>query len=231
MIDQGTPEQQKSAKDTLYILLDNTLKMIHPFMPFISEEMWQRLPKRSTEKSPETIVKASYPVYREEYFNEKALSDYDLILESVKTSRSILAQFGILKEGKVIVESEAHYDLFVDQKDSIVSLIKAIKEVDVVKSASEVPEGCVLGSVTPETNVHVLVKGQVDLDAEIAKVHKKLEKATHFKKNLEKAVSVKDYEVKVKQEVQEQNKTKLENYAAEIEGYEATIANLKKLQI
>lgn len=231
LIDQGTPEQQKSAKDTLYILLDNTLKLIHPFMPFISEEMWQRLPKRSTEKSPETIVKASYPVYREDFFNEKALSDYDTIMESVKTSRSILAQFGILKEGKVIVESEKHYDLFADQKDSIVSLIKAIQNVDVVKSASEVPEGCVLGAVTPEINVHVLVKGQVDLDAEITKIYKKLEKVSHFKKNLEKSVAVKDYETKVKKEIQEQNQIKIENYAAEIEGYESTIANLKKLQL
>jgi len=200
-------------------------------MPFISEEMWQRLPKRSTEKSPETIVKASYPVYREDFFNEKALSDYDTIMESVKTSRSILAQFGILKEGKVIVESEKHYDLFADQKDSIVSLIKAIQNVDVVKSASEVPEGCVLGAVTPEINVHVLVKGQVDLDAEITKIYKKLEKVSHFKKNLEKSVAVKDYETKVKKEIQEQNQIKIENYAAEIEGYESTIANLKKLQL
>ena len=231
LIDQGTPEQQKSAKDTLYILLDNALKMIHPFMPFVTEEMWQRLPKRSTEKSPETIVKASYPVFKEEFYNEKALNDYDIILESVKTSRSILAQFGILKQGKVIVETSKYFELFADQKDSIVSLIKAIQEVSVVKTAAEVPEGCVLEAVNPEINVHVLVKGQVDIDAEILKVDKKLEKTRNFKKNLEKAVSVKDYATKVNAEVQEQNKIKLENYNAEIEGLESTISNLKKLQL
>lgn len=230
LIDQGTPEQQKSAKDTLYTLLDNALKLIHPFMPFVTEEMWQRLPKRSTEKSV-TIVKASYPVFKEEFFNEKSLIDYDIILESVKTSRSILAQFGILQQGKVVVETTKYFDLFSEQKESIVSLIKAIQEVSVVKSSSDVPEGCVLEAVNPEINVHVLVKGQVDIDSEISKVGKKLEKVLNFKKNLEKSISVKDYETKVNSDIQEQNKVKLENYQADIEGFESTITNLKKLQL
>ncbi|KAH3681945.1 hypothetical protein WICPIJ_007089, partial [Wickerhamomyces pijperi] len=88
--------QKKSARDTLYTAIDGALRLIHPFMPFISEEMWQRLPKRSTETS-ETIVKAKYPEYVKEYDNVEAYEAYELVLEITKNARSLLSQFNITK--------------------------------------------------------------------------------------------------------------------------------------
>lgn len=232
LIQEGSATEQKSAKDTLYILLDNALKMIHPFMPFISEEMWQRLPKRSSEKAV-TIVKASYPVYKKEYDNAEAANAYELVLNITKEARSLLAEYGIIKNGKIFVESnhDSSFETAASQKDSIVSLIKAIDEVTVVRTAGEIPEGCVLKSVNPEVNVHLLVKGHVDIDAEIAKVQKKLEKVTKSKTGMEKTMNSKDYESKANAEAQAANKVKLENTVAEIEGLEATIENLKRLKL
>lgn len=207
LIQEGSAIEKKSAKDTLYILLDNALKLIHPFMPFISEEMWQRLPKRSTEKAA-SIVKASYPVYVSEYDDVKSANAYDLVLNITKEARSLLSEYNILKNGKVFVESnhEEYFKTAEDQKDSIVSLIKAIDEVTVVRDASEIPEGCVLQSVNPEVNVHLLVKGHVDIDAEIAKVQKKLEKAKKSKNGIEQTINSKDYETKANTQAKEANK-------------------------
>ncbi|QHS73405.1 valine--tRNA ligase [Saccharomyces paradoxus] len=232
LIQEGSVVEKKSAKDTLYILLDNALKLIHPFMPFISEEMWQRLPKRSTEKAA-SIVKASYPVYISQYDDVKSANAYDLVLNITKEARSLLSEYNILKNGKVFVESnhEEYFKTAKDQKDSIVSLIKAIDEVTVVRDASEIPEGCVLQSVNPEVNVHLLVKGHVDIDAEIAKVQKKLEKANKSKNGIEQTINSKDYETKANEQAKEANKTKLDNTVAEIEGLEATIENLKRLKL
>ncbi|SMN18166.1 similar to Saccharomyces cerevisiae YGR094W VAS1 Mitochondrial and cytoplasmic valyl-tRNA synthetase [Maudiozyma saulgeensis] len=232
LIQEGSATEQKSAKDTLYILLDNALKMIHPFMPFISEEMWQRLPKRASEKAV-TIVKASYPVYTKEFDNEAAANAYELVLNITKEARSLLAEYGIIKNGKVIVESnhDSFFETASSQKDSIVSLIKAIDEVTVVRTAAEIPEGCVLKAVNPDVNVHLLVKGHVDIDAEIAKVQKKLDKVSKSKAGMEKTMNSKDYESKANAEAQAANKTKLENTVAEIEGLEATIENLKRLKL
>lgn len=201
-------------------------------MPFISEEMWQRLPKRSTEKAA-SIVKASYPVYVSEYDDVKSANAYDLVLNITKEARSLLSEYNILKNGKVFVESnhEEYFKTAEDQKNSIVSLIKAIDEVTVVRDASEIPEGCVLQSVNPEVNVHLLVKGHVDIDAEIAKVQKKLEKAKKSKNGIEQTINSKDYETKANAQAKEANKSKLDNTVAEIEGLEATIENLKRLKL
>lgn len=232
LIQEGSEIEQKSAKDTLYILIDNALRLIHPFMPFISEEMWQRLPKRSTVKS-NTIVKAAYPVYQKEYDNEDAANAYELVLNITGTARSLLAEYGILKNGKVFVESnhKLSFETATSQKDSIVSLIKAIDEVTVVSSASEIPEGCVLKAVNPDVNVHLLVKGHIDIDAEIAKVQKKLDKATKSKQSIEKTINSKDYASKADAQAQEANKVKHENAVAEVEGLEATIENLQRLKL
>lgn len=232
LINEGSEVEKKSARDTLYILLDNALKMIHPFMPFISEEMWQHLPKRVSEVSP-SIVKASYPVYKAEFDNERAATDYEFVLDVTKEARSLLAQYSILKNGKVFIETnnDSLFKTAASQKDSVVSLIKAIDEVTVVRSASDVPEGAVLQAVTPEVNVHVLVKGHVDIDAEISKTQKKLEKAQKSKQGIEKIINSKDYEAKANEQAKESNKIKLENTAAEIEGLEATIANLERLKL
>lgn len=232
LIQEGTEKEQKSAKDTLYTLLDNALRLIHPFMPYISEEMWQRLPRRAEDPVP-SLVRAAYPTFTPEYDNSKAAKDYDLVLDITKGARSLLAEYNILKNGKVFVETnhEESYETAVSQKDSMVSLIKAIDEITVVHKASEIPEGCVLASVNPEVSVHLLVKGHIDIDAEIQKVYKKLEKATKTRQSIESSISSRDYETKASAQVKEANKARLDSSAAEIEGFEATIENLKRLKL
>lgn len=232
LIQDGTASQQKSAKDTLYILIDNALRLIHPFMPFISEEMWQRIPKRST-ITVETIVKAAYPVYQSTYEDENAAKAYELILDVTKEARSLLAEYNILKNGKVYVESnhEESFATALSQKESIVSLIKAIDEVNVVRDSNDIPEGCILKSVNPDVNVHLLVKGQIDIEAEIAKASKKLEKATKSKNSIEQTINSKDYAIKANEQAKEANKTRLDMASAEIDVINATIENLKRLQL
>ena len=70
--------------------------MISPFMPFISEELWQRLPRRPKDDTP-TIIKASYPVFNSSFDNEVAESKYTFLLEVVGTVRSMMSQFNIVK--------------------------------------------------------------------------------------------------------------------------------------
>jgi len=60
LIDTDT-SHKRSAQDTLYTCLEGGLKLLHPFMPFVTEELYQRLPRRSANDAP-TIVKAKYPV-------------------------------------------------------------------------------------------------------------------------------------------------------------------------
>lgn len=230
LIQDGTPEQKKSAQDTLYSCIDSALRMIHPFMPFVTEEMWQRLPRREGEKTI-SIVTAPFPEYDSAFDDAKSLEAYELILEITKGARSLLSQYNILKNGQVYVESsnESINNIASEQQDSIVSLIKGVEKIDIVKKAEEVPSGCALQAINTECTVHVLVKGQINLDTEISKVNKKLNTVLEFQSKINDSIS--KFTDKTKQEAKDAAFKRAENYKAEIEGYEQTIAILEKLKL
>ena len=94
MILEGTLEQKRSAQDTLYTCLEGALLLIHPFMPYVTEELWQRLPRRPSDKTA-TVCKAAYPRFVPEFCNEKARKDYDLVFDAVKAIRSLTAEYNI----------------------------------------------------------------------------------------------------------------------------------------
>lgn len=230
LIQEGTPEQKKSAQDTLYTCIDGALRMIHPFMPFVSEEMWQRLPRRAGEKAT-SITVAAYPVFEAGFDDVASLDAYELVLNITKGARSLLSQYNILKNGQVYIEttSDSVRDICKDQKESIASLIKGVENIDVLAAGEAVPSGCALNGVSASTNVHVLVKGQIDLDAEIGKVNKKLSNMKELQAKLNESIG--KFTDKTKPEAKEAAFARAENFKAEIEGYEQTIAILEKLKL
>lgn len=232
LILEGTSEQQKSAKDTLYNSLEAALKLIHPFMPFISEELWQRIPRRPEDKTP-SIVIASYPTFDETAYDPKSAASYELILEVAKGARSLLSQYNILKNATVVVQATSNeaYATINDQEASILSLVKAATKLDVLGAKDAVPSGSVVFTVSPDVSVYAIVKGHVDFDAEINKANQKIAKIEKSKASLEKQTSAKDYETKVKAEVREANQKKLEGYVAEISGLQAVVDTFQKLKL
>lgn len=228
---EGTPEQKKSAQDTLYIALEGALRLIHPFMPFITEELWQRLPRRAGD--PESISITSYPEFNEKAYNPTAETEYALVLDIVKGARSILAQYNILKNATILVQaSNAETAKIVSEQEGfILSLVKAASKMELMKADDKVPSGSVVSVISPEVSVYAIVKGHVDFDAEIKKAQDKIAKIEKSKASLEKQISVKDYETKVREEVREANVKRLEGYAAEISGLEAVVETFQKLKL
>ena len=99
IIQEGTQEQANSAKNTLYTALEGALAMIHPYMPFITEELWQRLPRRPGDRTP-SITKAAYPQHDEAMDDPAAEAAYELVLDVSKGVRSLLAEYSIRENGK-----------------------------------------------------------------------------------------------------------------------------------
>lgn len=89
----------KNVVHTLYSTLESGLTILHPFMPFLSEELWQRLPRRGNDSTP-SIVVAQYPQYEEALVDTEAASQYENLIACSKGIRSLIAEYSIKKDGK-----------------------------------------------------------------------------------------------------------------------------------
>jgi valyl-tRNA synthetase len=99
IIQDGTPEEKQSAVETLYTALEGALTMIHPYMPFLTEELWQRLPRRTDDRTP-SIVLAKYPVYDASMDDPTSEEAYELVLGISKGIRSLMAEYSLKDEGQ-----------------------------------------------------------------------------------------------------------------------------------
>ncbi len=197
--DAGAADERKktSAQNTLYTCLDEGLKLLHPFMPYVTEELWQRLPRRPDEKQ-QTISLSKYPEFQAERQNENADRDFDLVFSTVKAIRGLATQYNLTSkiQGEYAAVFTCHalvltisfsHAVWLEGKDAsivelmksesavISTLVKGCQSVEAVSSPSAVPAGCALSAVSVNLNVHLLVRGLVNVENELKKLDKKLE--------------------------------------------------------
>ncbi|TFK71398.1 hypothetical protein BDN72DRAFT_958079 [Pluteus cervinus] len=211
------PKTRKSAQQTLYTCLDHGLRLLHPFMPFVSEELWQRLPRRPNDPTPSIMV-SSFPVHDPASVFIEADKDFDLVFSAIKTGRSLAASYNLQSDIQLFIfaQTDKEARLFESQIPTILALTKGGKSAKLVRDLSEIPAGCGGSVVTPTLAVHTLVRGLVDLDVEISKCDKKLDLA---RLNLQKVVKVEsqaDYATTVPENVRLANEDKRKTLEAEI---------------
>ncbi|KAF8152335.1 tRNA synthetases class I-domain-containing protein [Crassisporium funariophilum] len=224
-------ETRKSAQQTLYTCLDYGLRLLHPFMPFVTEELWQRLPRRPNDITPSIMV-ASYPVNDTAFVFEDADRQFDLVFATLKAGRSLAASYTLQSDIQFFIQAQSDQDaaLLSSQCPTIVALTKGCKSAKVVRDANEVPDGCGSAVVTSTILVHTLVRGLVDLDNEIGKCEKKLDLA---RLNLQKIVKVEsqpEYAETVPASVRTANDDKKKTLEAEISTLEMSRNMFVKLK-
>ena len=99
IIRDGSDEEKRSAIDTLYTALEGALCLIHPFMPFLTEELWQRLPRRPNDTT-KSIVVAAYPEHDAAMEDPESEAAYELLLGCSKGVRSLMSEYLIKEDGK-----------------------------------------------------------------------------------------------------------------------------------
>ena len=98
-------ETSVNAQKVLVYVMSNTLKLLHPFMPFITEEIWQALPHDG-----ESIMIAKYPEYDSALSFEKEEADFERVMEAIRTIRNARAEKNIPPSKKAAVYVETPYE-------------------------------------------------------------------------------------------------------------------------
>ncbi|KAJ3117562.1 hypothetical protein HDU96_006323 [Phlyctochytrium bullatum] len=223
----------RAARETLYTCLDAGLRMMHPFMPFVTEELWQRLPRRRGDPRSTTIMKAKYPVEEPAWTHPEAETNFEEAQKVVRAARSMLAAYNILKNGTVYVQTSNGKLLKILQADAEIitkALVKPAGRLTVLSKDETVPAGCAVTTISEDCSVFVLLRGVVNFEAEVEKLQVKQTKAAEALAELQKKISAADYESKVKAEVRENNAAKVKALEVEIEALAASIKDFLALK-
>ncbi len=173
------PEQRSSTQQVLARILETALRLLHPFMPFVTEEIWQKLPKKAD--SPASIMIAAFPSGEELAdvadfeADEQAMNE---IQEIIGAARNIRGECGI-EPGKripmVLQSSDARLRELVDaQRASILELAR-IEELTITEQFEKT--GPAAKGVVPKADLFVPLAGLIDLEEELKRVTGQLTKA------------------------------------------------------
>ncbi|XP_043672900.1 valine--tRNA ligase isoform X1 [Vespula pensylvanica] len=207
-------ETKLQARKVLFKTFDVGLRLLHPFMPFITEELYQRLPcKKQTYPS---ICISPYPdVIECPWRNCEIEKDIDFAQKVIKNIRSARATYNLpnkLKtEGYIKCDDHALINRIVKYQ----SLIETLAYSTI--SLEKPPLGCAIVTITDKLQIHLLLKGLIDPKKELEKLKKKEVQLTEIVQNIKQAMSVTDYHIKVPLDVQKSNEEKMSNSEGELQ--------------
>lgn len=237
ILSDGTPEARASAQQTLYHALDVALRLLHPVMPFISEELWQRLPRKEGDKTP-TIMFAAYPTYEPNLEFESEANKYELGLNCAQGIRSLAAEFGIRTNGHAFVKAttaDSHGSIE-PQGQGIKALCgKILSELQVLgpdAPESSIPKGCAIFIVSANILVMLdVAAGIKDMDAELKKLRGKLQKSQSASAKQRELMAKEGFFENVSDVVRSTEEKKLADADAASENYKRTIEAFEKLSL
>ena len=236
-----------AALATFYTVLEIIYRVLHPMMPFVTEELWQRLPqvaasngesKGNTDTACRTIALAPYPNPANDaglalLKNDEAESRMETVIAAADAIRSLQGKFLTGKASSATpavifsCSDAASNSLLTANSNDIGSLCR-LDNITCVPSGTPMANGMAVAFVNENVNVHMMLAGHVDFAAELPGLRKKLNKQKGGKMNLEKKRTV-EYLAKAHSEIQYHEKELLEAYDTKISLLEEQIGMFEEL--
>ncbi|BFZ05935.1 hypothetical protein BsWGS_08973 [Bradybaena similaris] len=232
VLNSSNQEAKAISKNVLFTCLDAGLRLLHPMMPFVTEELFQRLPRRS-EKAPPSICVTPYPEAEQAIPHNPALeAEVEFVQNVVKNIRSIRADYMLLPKVQVEVylkcaDNETASSL--SQFEDVISTMVNTSSISILVN-TDPPQGCAMSTVSAKCETHLMLKGQIDVAKEKTKLESKRETLSKQLTKLIEAAAKPDYETKVPEKVRTDNTEKVAALTAEIQTITNGIETLLKLE-
>jgi len=163
-------EKRQATQHLLTTTFGNILKMLHPFMPFMTEEIWQKLP---VVKEQESIILESWPKAEEDRIDEKAIKDMELVREVIYRIRNLRAEMGIPQNTRARVLIKGESSALRENQDYILRLA-SLSLIEMGEDMAKPPLSAT--AVTGGLEIHLPLGDLIDLEAEKARLAKELKK-------------------------------------------------------
>ena len=216
---------KETARAVVQEALMVALKLLHPFMPFITEEIWQKLP--GTDGS---IMTASFPEVSDFLIDEDALKEMNLLMGVIAAIRNIRGEMNISpsKNVNLIIDAKSEQDEEILERN--LSYIQTLAKVDGVSIGLGLPKPEKSATaIFEETSVHVLLEGLIDFGEEKKRIGKAINKIEKEMAASNKKLSNKGFLQKAPTEIVADVKTKFEDLSAKLSKLKQNLSFLETI--
>ncbi|HHV62595.1 MAG TPA: valine--tRNA ligase [Firmicutes bacterium] len=222
---EGGEEEKRSRRVAQYVLwysLQQILKLLHPFMPFITEGIWQALP--GTEGS---IMVKPWPRYDERLNDGDAEARMGLIMEVVRSTRNLRAELNITPQSKIRAVMIAHGESreVLEANSGYVSHLAGLSELVLAEERSG-HHGKAISAIAKDVEIFVPVEGLIDVEREVERLRSDLSAAQEARAASEMKLRNPNFVTRANPDVVERERVRLAEYSERIERLEKRLREL-----
>jgi valyl-tRNA synthetase len=176
---KGNEAQQRGTRNTLITVLESLLRLMHPMMPYITETIWQRVaPLAGLETAGTSIMVQGFPVYNEASVDAQAMEDLEWVKQFILAIRNIRGEMDISpsKPLSVLLANASSEDVRrIEENKSFLASLAKLEEFTMLETNDDAP-ACAT-SYVGNLEIMIPMAGLIDVEAELARINKQLEKA------------------------------------------------------
>ena len=214
-------DAKNTVRSVLVYVFTNTLALLHPFMPFITEEIWQSMPHKG-----DALMVSDWPKFSEELEFSAEESDFEKIMAVIKAVRNRRAEMNVPPSRKAKVQIAT---AFADTFKAGEAYICRLGYASGVEIGDDFDSEGAVRVITDDATVYMPMRELVDFTAELARLNKDLKKANEDKEFFEKKLNNQGFLAKAPAQLVEQQKQSLAKVLEKIKMIEDSIADIEKM--
>ncbi|WP_311567701.1 valine--tRNA ligase [Photobacterium arenosum] len=227
---KGSEAQQRATRRTLITVLEKTLRLAHPVIPYITETIWQSVKPLVKGVEGDTIMTQALPQYDDANFNADALADIEWVKQFITSIRNLRAEYDIAPSKGLNVMLKAADDKDAARLQQNQAVLVALAKLDSLQvlADGEATPACATALVGKST-LMIPMAGLIDKDAELARLDKEMAKTQGEIKRIAGKLGNEGFVAKAPEAVVAKEREKLEGYKEtliKLEEQKATIAAL-----
>ena len=223
-IQTGCPTTQRTTRATLLRVLEVALRMLHPIIPFITEELWQTVAPLAGRKTTDSIMLAEFPQANLDKIVPAAFEQMDVLKGLVESVRNLRGEMGLGPGVKAPLFVEGGADLA-----DMLKYLPALTRLTEAKLVDKLPEGedAPIAVCQAARNARLMLKVEIDKAAETARLNKEAEKLQKALDKLEAKLGKPGYTEKAPAHLVEKDKAELADLQDKMAKVAAQLAKLK----
>jgi valyl-tRNA synthetase len=206
----GDNEEDKEA--AMYVLVDvmkDMLKLLHPFMPFITEEIWSHLPG-----SKEPLIVSNWPEVEKYEVYKESVDEINFAMNIVKSIRNIKAEMDVKPSKKInafFIPKDKKIEAYINNVERQLENLVNLEKIEIIQSKDQIQEE-VASSVIDGLQIFLPLSGLIDFEKEIERLEKEKDRLNSEIKRAEGKLKNKSFVDKAPERVVNEEREKLEKY-------------------